>query len=143
MEDEIAPDSYFAKKSKLPVVEGPDGHTTTLFFGKNDLYPIDFLTFDIPEEIEEMSVDLEFKIFIKNEGLENFFVVMDLWEIYYRKDDVDDDRQNKWYFYKRTFKYKKELWQQAGKKPLLKVYLWNPNHLEGYVDDIKVKVKSY
>jgi len=143
IEDEIAPDSHFAKISNLPVKEGPDGHKSTLFFNSDDLYPIDFLIFDIPEEIEEISVDIEFQIYIKNEGLENFYVVMDLWEIYYRNDDVDYDRQNKWYFYKRTIKYKKELWQQAEKKPLLKVYLWNPNKLEGYVDDIKVKVKSF
>ena len=143
IEDTIAPDSYFAKNTTLSVVEGPEGYKTTLYFNRSNLYPIGFLRFDIPDNIEEFRVDIEFKIFIKNEGIESCHLVMDLEEISYRKDAIDDDRQNKWYTYKHTITYKKELWEHLETKPLLKIYLWNPNELEGYVDDIKVSVKSF
>ena len=142
VEDAIAEESYYAKNSKLSVVKGPEKHKTTLYFGNSDLYPIDFIKFDIPDDIEELRVDIEFNIYVKNEGIESFYLVLDLSELSYRWVVIDDDRQNKWYTCKHTVTYKKELWEHSGIKPLLKVYLWNPNELEGYVDDIKVTMKS-
>jgi uncharacterized sulfatase len=143
IEDSIAKGSYFAELEKLLVIEGPEKQNTTLFFDASHLYPINFLRFDVPDNIQEFRIDIEFKIYIKNENAENFYVVMDLSEISYKSQTLDTDKQNRWYTFKHTITYKKELWEHLDKKPLLKVYLWNPNKLEGYVDDIKVKIRGF
>jgi len=142
IEDTIAPYSYFAQASELPVVEGPERHKTTLYFDSSYLYPVDFLIFEVPDDIEEFRVDVEFKIYVKTNGIKRFFVVTDLSEISYISEPLEIDRQNKWFTYKNTITYNKELWEHLEKKPLLKIYLFNPEELEGYVDDIKVSVKK-
>jgi len=142
IEDTIAQGSYFAKKSNLPIAEGPKGHITTLYFDGSCLYPIEFLHFPIPDDIEEFRVDLEFNIYIKNAGDENFWVVTTSPDDEWKSECLDIDKQNQWYAYKHTFKYSKEIWEHFEKDRLLKIFLCNPNKLEGYVDDIKIKVKT-
>ena len=142
IEDTIAQDSYFAKSSNLPIAEGPEGHKTTLYFDGSHLYPIKFLHFNIPDDIEEFRVDLEFKIYIKNAGEEDFWIVTSSPDIAWKAEYLDMDKQNQWYTYKHTFKYGKETWEHSDKERLLKIFLWNHHQLEGYVDDIKLKVKT-
>ena len=141
IEDTVALGTLFAKTSNLQVIKAPQNHRTTLYFDAAYEYPIDFLHFEIPKDIEELRVEIEFKIYIKNEGDEEFFVVSDLEGISYNSVCLDIDYQNYWYTFTHTLNYKKELWERLKEKPLLKIYLWNPHKLEGYVDDIKLKVK--
>ncbi|MCL1850195.1 MAG: sulfatase-like hydrolase/transferase [Bacteroidetes bacterium] len=67
IEDPIAPNSCFAQKTGLDIVEGPEKHQTTLFIDSDSEFPIDFLHFNIPDDIEEFKVDIEFKIFMIND----------------------------------------------------------------------------
>jgi hypothetical protein len=78
-------------------------------------------------------------------------VVMDLSEISknnsnnnisYRRHNIDIFQQNKWFTYKNTLTYKKEMWKPFENQCHLKIYLWNLDHLEGYIDDIQIKVKT-
>jgi uncharacterized sulfatase len=149
IKDTIAPDSHFAQLSKLKVIEGPLNQKTTLYFDSACLFPIEFLYFDIPPDIEEFRVEIEFKIYIVNDIDRNFDVdvVMDLSEIsnnniiFYRRDNIDIFQQNKWITYKNTLTYKKEMWESLDNPCYFKLYLWNLDHLEGYLDDIQVRVK--
>jgi hypothetical protein len=142
IEDPVSQNGYFVENSGLQVVEGPEDHKSTLHFEASHLYPINFLSFNIPDNIEEFKVEIEFKIYIKNAGAEDFYVVMDLQDISYNSEVLDYDKQNMWYTYKHTLAYKKELWKNSEKGALLKIYLWNPYRLEGYVDDIIIRVKG-
>ena len=141
IEDTIAKNSYFAEDSKLNVVEG-EGHKTTLYFDSSYLYPIKFLHFNIPDSIDMFRVEIEFMIYIKNENDDDKYmnVVIDLHDISYKTDYLKIDKQNRWYTYKNTLTYTKELFGNLEKENYLKIYLWNPCGLEGYIDDIKVKV---
>ena len=141
IEDTIAVDSYFAKDSQLKVTEGPENHPTTLYFDGSYLYPITFLTYYVPNDIEEFRVDIEFKIYIKNKTLENFWLVVDFLNIFNNAETLDYDKQNQWYSYKHSFTYNKELWQSLENQCQLKIYLWNHHKLEGYIDDIMIKVR--
>ena len=141
IDDPIEQESYFAQASNLQIKEAPEGRKTTLYFDGSYLYPINFLRLEIPKDIEELRVDIEFKIYIKNEGKEEFFVVSDLQEISYKSVCLDYDDQNRWYTYAHTLNYKKEIWEHLKEDCLLKIYLWNPHKLEGFVDDVKVKVR--
>ncbi|MCL2290227.1 MAG: LTA synthase family protein [Bacteroidetes bacterium] len=151
IEDTIAPGSYFAERSGLQVTEGPEGHKTTLYFDTSSLYPIEFLNFDIPKETEEFRVEVEFRIYIINDVDRNFDVevVMDLSEktheganvMAFKRDNIEIFHQNKWFTYKNTLTYKKEQWEAAENECYFKLYLWNLYKLEGYVDDIKIKMK--
>jgi len=151
IEDTIASGSHFAKRSGLQVSEGPEGHPFTLYFDRTCLYPVEFLYFDIPKDIEEFRVEIEFKIYVINNIDENLNVdvSMDLSEISdnkinnisYRRHHIDISQQNKWFTYKNTLTYKKEMWESWKNKCYFKIYLWNLDKLEGYVDDIKVEVK--
>ena len=142
IEDDADKAGYFAKNTTLQVVEGPEGHKSTLYFDGSHFYPIDFLRFNIPKEVKKCRIEIEFKIFIKNKGDDNFYVVFDLEGINYNKETLDYDKQNMWYTYKHTVTYKKNMWEHLDNTPLLKVYLWNHNKLKGFVDDIKVTVKA-
>jgi hypothetical protein len=143
IEDTITQESYFAEKSKLKVTEAPQGHKTTLYFDSSHKYPIGFLHFDIPDSIEIFKVDIEFMIYLiyeKNDAELMSAVVMNIPKVSYKSDNLKIDKQNQWYTYKKTLTYKKELWEHAEGKPYLTIYLWNKGELEGYIDDIKVKV---
>jgi len=61
--------------------------------------------------------------------------------ISYRRHHIDISQQNKWFTYKNTLTYKKEMWESWKNKCYFKIYLWNLDKLEGYVDDIKLEVK--
>jgi uncharacterized sulfatase len=140
IEDTITQKSYFAIRSKLPVVEGPQKQKTTLYFNDSYLFPISFLEFNIPNDTEKLRVDIEFKIYIKNDGDKYLEVVADLSGASYKTDYLTVDKQNRWFTYKNTLMYRKETWEHLENERTLKIYLWNHNKLEGYIDDIKVKV---
>ena len=140
IDDTISQNSYYAKRSGLPVVEGPLGHNTTLYFSGEETYPIGFLNFEIPDGMEKFRVEIEFKIYIKNYGENYLDVIADLSEASYKTDYLTADKHNRWFTYKNTLNYKKELWEHLENTCQLKIYLWNHSHLEGYIDDIKVKV---
>ena len=61
--------------------------------------------------------------------------------ISYRRHNIDIFQHNKWFTYKNTLTYKREMWESFGNRCNFKIYLWNLDHLEGYLDDIQVKVK--
>lgn len=137
IKDSVAEKSYYAKKTKLPIEEGPQGYKTTLHFNTADLYPIEFLNFDIPDRIEQFAVEVEFKIYIQNnESDKTLSAVMDLEDSIYKRDVLYFDKQNRWYVYKN-----KEYWYNLKKTSSFKLYLWNNDNLEGYIDDIKVKIE--
>ena len=141
IEDTIAAKSYFASSSKLPVLEGPDGHNTTLYFDDSSEYPIGFLNYEIPIGIEIFKVDIAFKIYAVNEGDKHIELVADLLGTpHYKVDYLKVDIHNSWYTYENSFIFRKEIWEQAENEPRLKIFLWNHNQLKGYIDDIKVKV---
>ena len=143
--DTVGKGSYFAQKSNLPVVEGPQGRKTTLYFDGSYEYPINFIDFNIPDEVEKFRVDIEFKMYIKNNTNEDFNIVVDFnkdnksafYLIYKQKPRV----QNKWHTFKETAVYKKEdTYSSLGSGGKYILYIWNNNKMEGYIDDIKVKV---
>lgn len=144
IEDTITTKSYFATKSKLQVIEGPHEHNTTLYFDHSYLYPINFLEFEVTNDIKQFNVEIEFQIYITNENdaQKNLNVVMDLSDISYKSDGLSFSKQNQWFTYKNSLIYKQEMWAQSDTPPLLKIYLWNNDRLEGYIDDIKVKVTT-
>jgi hypothetical protein len=138
VEDTIASNSHFAKELNLKVVEGPEKHKTTLYFDSSNLY-IDFLRYKIPNDVEKFTVEIEFKIFIKNDRDDKFLsVVMELPKAS-KTDWLRYEDHNQWYTYKKTITYKKELLESDY---CFKIYLWNNNQLKGYIDDIKVIVSS-
>jgi len=142
IEDTIAAKSYYAKKSKLQVVEGPQGRKTTLYFDSTNRYPLEFIKFPIPDSMESFRVEIEFMIYIINKTNDNEFlnVVMDLRGVSYKSDFLAIDHQNRWYTYKNAITYKKEMLEQLGEERDFSLYLWNNRNLEGYIDNIKVKV---
>ena len=140
IEDTISQNSYYAKRSGLPVVEGPLGHNTTLYFDGTDSYPFNILNFEVSDALKKFRIDIEFQIYIKNSGEECLDVITDLSDVSYKIEYLTVDKHNRWFTYKNTLLYKKELWEHLENTCRLKIYLYNPNHLEGYIDDIKVKV---
>jgi phosphoglycerol transferase MdoB-like AlkP superfamily enzyme len=147
IEDTIASNSYFAKKEKLPVMAGPERRKTTLYFDGSNSYPLVFLKFDIQDNIEVFKVETEFDIYIKNDIQDqNLKVVMDLNDqdkySLYKADELTFEKQNQWYSYKNSITYRRESWASFEGKPILSVYIWNPNNLEGYIDNIRVKVMA-
>jgi len=143
-EDTISDKSYYAEKSELQVVEGPQGHKTTLFFDQSNSYPISFIKFEIPEGMEEFRVEIEFMIYVRNEKENDkcISIITDLHEVSYRSEYLTEQKQNRWYTYKKIATYKKNLLNQLGEQRYLNIYLWNNGELEGYIDDIKVKVTT-
>jgi uncharacterized sulfatase len=143
IDDTIAQGSYFAELEILPVVEGPEGHKTTLYFDNSNKYPIRFLHFNAPNNIDGFTFDIEFKIYIKNNDDNDLYIclVADLFELSYKSEWFNYEKQNRWITYKNSLTYKKEMWQHNKKTPYLKVYIWNNGNLEAYIDDIKVKLK--
>ena len=142
VEDTIAQKSHFAKNSKLKVTEGPENHKTTLYFDGSNIYPIEFLRLNVPDDnVELIRVEIEFKIYIKNEDNTNLMVSVNEWGVSSKIDYLGASKQNKWYTYKNSLTYKKEVWE-AAEKDIMKISLWNSNKLEGYIDDIKVKVTA-
>jgi len=145
IKDNIAPKSYFANKSKLPVTEGPEGRDNTLYFDTSNSYPIEFLKYEIPDYIDVFKIEIEFDIYIQNAVKDNKLqVVMDLSDhdkfSLYRADELTYYNQNQWFKYKNSITYRSESWAASKGKPVLSVYIWNPNNLEGYIDHIKVTV---
>jgi phosphoglycerol transferase MdoB-like AlkP superfamily enzyme len=137
--DTIAPDSYFAKSSQLPVVEGPQEHKTTLYFDADNTAPMDLLRFDIDNDIDLFRVDIEFKIYLKtNEKSQYLAVISDISQSYFKAEFIAAD--NNWFTFKNSVTYRKELWKDVKTKPFLNVYIANSENLEGYMDDIKVTV---
>jgi len=143
IEDSIYQESYFARNSELKIVEGPQEHKTTLYFDSSYKVPIKFLHFDIPNDMKEFCVEIEFEIFIKNDDSnKTLCVVVNLPEVSYKSDDLSHDKHNKWYTYKNTLTYKKELLERLGEKRYLISHLWNTGKVEGYIDNIKVKINT-
>jgi uncharacterized sulfatase len=141
IEDTIAAKSYFTSLSKLPVLEGPQGYNTTLYFDGSSEFPIGFLNYEIPIGIDKFKVDIEFKIYVVNEGDKNILVVADLvGSASYKTDYLTAKIHNCWYTYEKSFIFRRDIWEQLENVPKLKVFLWNPYKLNGYIDDIKVKV---
>jgi hypothetical protein len=146
IEDSVERESYFAKTSMLPIVEGPEGHKTTLYFDSDNLYPMRFLRFRVPNnEIEKFMVEIEFKVYIKSDVQnKNLKLIFDLKEndksAKYHAEYLGDEKHNRWYTCKRMLIYQKELFASAENDYLLSVYLWNEHEVEAYIDDIKVKV---
>jgi len=149
LEDSISKNSFFAKESKLQVCEGPEGRNTTLYFHNSNLYPIKFLAYEITDyEIEQLIVEVEFKIYIKNDDKnKELYLIMDLTDneksVSCETECLNAEKQNKWVTVRKMLFYKKELFRAFEKKIKLKVYLWNKDEVEGYIDDITVKVKAY
>ena len=148
IEDTITQESYFAKDSKLQVVEGPEGHETTLYVDSTDLFPIRLLYYKVPyHDIEKFMVEIEFKIYIKNDDInKDFRLVFHLTKnngsetVLYNADYLEHDKQNRWYTCKKMMIYKKESFDSPNSDYVLKAYIWNLCNLEAYMDDIKVKV---
>jgi len=148
IEDTIAQNSYFAKDSELEVVEGPENHKATLYLDSTYLFPIKLLHYKVPyNDIEKFMVEIEFNIYINNDDKTKVLnLVLDLTKnnqaesVQYEAEYFKFDRQNRWYRCKKVMIYKKETFAYPADDYVLKVYLWNPNRLEAYLDDIKVKV---
>jgi len=142
IEDDISAESYFAKNSKLQVVNGPKGRKTTLYFDNSNEYPVNFLHLNIPDGMEDIEIEIEFMVYLVNKTVESkrFNVVTDLANVSYKSDQLTNAQHNQWYTYKNNITYKKDMLELLGNERYLKIYLWNPDGLEGYVDDIKVRV---
>jgi hypothetical protein len=146
IEDTIAQKSYYAKKSKLKVMEDPYEFKTTLYIDGTDQFPLEFFCFKISESITEFKVDIEFKYCIKavKDSEKEMNVVLDLAKdderASYRRDYLTTD--NQWHTYKNTIRYKKETYASLGSGATLSAYIWNNEQLEGYIDDIKVRITT-
>jgi hypothetical protein len=148
IEDTIAQGKYFDTNSELKIVEGPEGHNTTLYFDALNLYPIGS-SFIIPcDKIEKFMVEIEFMIYIKNDDInKNLKLIMDVTKndesVSYNTEYFTSENQNRWYTFKKMLIYKKELFDNPQNKYKFKVHIWNNDELKGYIDDIKVKVTAY
>ena len=147
IEDTIANNNSFFIEPGLQVREGPEGHKTTLCFDKSNEYPISLLRFKVPHEIEKFMVEIEFKIYIKNDDENNCLrLVLDLVQdnesLNYHTEYLGVSKHNRWYTVQKMLIYKKEDFAFAKSDCLLKAYLWNYFELEGYIDDIKVKITT-
>jgi len=144
IEDTIANDSYFAIQSKLQVLEGPEGRNTTLYFDGSTKRPIYFLDFSIPKNIENFKVEIEFMIYVKKEEEKTIYIVSDIKKlnktISKEADKLLPDKFNRWHKYQRTFLYKKDTFESFGDLSRYRLYISNGDQLEGYIDNIKVKV---
>jgi len=143
--DTISQSSYFAQKGNLPVVVAPGGHSAALYFDNTQNYPFGLLNDSIPNNVKTIVIDIEFSIFINNSNRDKTLkVVTDLTDSktnsFYKSEEITPDKHNQWYTYKNSITCSKETWTTFNGKPVFKVYLWNNNNLEGYIDDIKVKV---
>ena len=143
--DTISQSSYFAEKDKLPVVVAPNGGGIALYFDDSENYPIGLLNYKIPDNVETIVLDIEFRIFIKNSDRDKILkVVTDLSDrttnSFYQAEVLDYDKHNQWYTFKHSITCRKETWATFQGKPVCKAYLWNGDNVEGYIDDIKVKV---
>jgi hypothetical protein len=141
-EDRISQGSYFANSSQLKVVKAPEGHSTTLYFDESYEYPINFLHISIPDSMEIINIEIEFMIYIINESDDSKLVsvVADLANLSYKSDLLTNDKQNRWFTFKKKLTYKKDMLELLGEERYLKIYLWNKDKLGGYIDDIKVRV---
>jgi hypothetical protein len=142
IEDTISKSSYFEKKSNLHVVKGPEGRNTTLYFDNSNLFPLSFLTFPIPNNIGKFKVDIEFLIFIINDSEKSLELVTDLTGVSYQIDAITFDNHNRWYSYKNSFTFKKEMWESLNENSSFLIHLLNLNGLEGYIDNIKIKIMA-
>ena len=147
IEDTIAQKSYYAKKSKLKVVKDPYEFKTALHIDTIKAFPLEFFCFKIPEDITELKVDIEFKYCVKEaknkEGkVMNFIlnVAKDGKSASYHWNYLNTD--NQWNTYKNTTRYKKEIYASLGDDATISAYIWNPEKLEGYINDIKVTVTT-
>jgi len=87
-------------------------------------------------------VEIEFKIYVKNDERGRLDVIADFPGVSFKEDFLHGEEQNRWYTYKNTFTYSKEMWRSLKKNRNLQVYIFNRNKLEGYIDDIELKVKT-
>ena len=142
--DTIAKESFFATQSKLKVIEGPEDHNTTLFFDGSCRYPIYFLDFDIPSNIENFKVEVEFMIYVNECEEKELYITSDIRKlnktIIKEPDKLLLNVFNKWHTYKKTSIYKKEIFESFGNMSKYRLYISNIDQLEGYIDNIKVKV---
>jgi hypothetical protein len=143
--DTISEKSHFIKKNNLLMVEGPEGHKTTLYFDNSQAYPIGFLKYDIPTNIEILIVEIEFSIYIKNDDSDKTIKVVTAVAdndqlLLYKSEELSVDKHNQWYTFKNKALCSKETLASFEGNPVYSVYLWNNQNLEGYIDDIKVKV---
>ena len=141
--DTIAIDSYFASRSGLPVLAGPDEHKTTLYFDSTFKYPVTFLTYSFADDdIEKFRIVIEFKLYLKDGIGEKLNLAIDMSKngetVISKNDHLTNATPNQWYDYKYSFICKKEICEQLETGCYLKVYL-NNRRQEGYIDDIKVK----
>ena len=145
IEDTIAKKSYFAVKSKLPVVKESEHSNTALYMDSATSFT-EFTTFQIPQNVSLIQVDIEFKYRIKPRSESNgdvhiiVSVEKDTESSFYNSDYLTID--NEWNTYKKTIVSKKEIYASLGKDCKLVIYIWNQGKLEGYFDDIMVKIST-
>ena len=111
-------------------------------------FPLEFFCLKIPENIIEFKVDLEFKYCVKETKDKDgkmmnviLNIAKDGKSASYHFNYLNTD--NQWNTYKNTTRYKKEIYASLGNGATISAYIWNPEKLEGYIDDIKVKVTVY
>ena len=144
IEDTIFTGSHYAEKSKLQVLEGPERKPTTLFFDASNKAPIYFLEFEIPESVESFRAEIEFSIFVRNAGEDGLYLCTDIKKrnktLFSDHDKISYHDHNRWLTYKKSTLCKKESLSSSGKKGEYRIYIKNSEQLEGYIDDIKVRV---
>jgi len=143
--DTIAKRSHYAIRTELPVVEGPEGRHSTLFFDSICKIPINFFNYSFVDgDIESFIVNVEFKIFLE-EGCRSDKLTL---EIKLSKDNkhffntfdyLYDVPPNMWYDYKFAFPFRKDFCEEFGEGCYMKVFLFN-NKQKGYIDDINVSL---
>ena len=142
--DTISMGSYFATRSKLPVLEGPERRKQTLYFDNKKSFPVNFLNYSFSDDdIENLRISIAFKIYIledtigegMNVGLK---ILKDNETVAYKSDYLNNFQSNSWYDYNYVISFNKDICKQITKGCNFKVYLYN-NKCEGYIDDIQVK----
>jgi hypothetical protein len=141
--DTISEGSYFAKHSKLQVVNEPEEHFITLYFDSTKMYPVNFFNYDIYEnDIEKIRINIGLKLYLKENGKGgNICVVVKLLKnektIVQKSDYLNNAKPGEWYDYQFSFTCKKDE-QVLFDKGNLKAFMYNAQQ-EGYIDDIKVE----
>jgi len=147
IEDTIAKRSYYADRSALPVVKGPEGRNTTLYFDSENKQPINFINYSfLDDNVERLRITVNFDVYIASEIIDFkvpsliISIINDNNEsVLYNLDYLSYAPSNQWHSYKYAFNCPKEEFKQSLENCFLKVFLWNSFNSEAYMDNIKVK----
>jgi len=139
---EVNNTSYFTETSGLSIVEESKNHKSTLYIDETKMF-FEFVHSQIPDYVNELMVELEFQYRIK-ESNENMSIIISIEKdgqsAFYHRDYLTAD--NQWNTFKKTEIIKKETYASLGDNCKLLAYIWNNNEIEGYIDDIKVRVTA-